>query len=64
MRRTIVMLGVGSTYFTRGIVEALATWGGEWDVRMVDIVPEYLDIALRLGRRIVDLYGADVAITS
>ena len=62
MKRSIVMLGVGSTYFTRGIVEALIRWGGEWEVRMVDIVPEYLDIAMRLGRRMADLYQAKVVI--
>ena len=39
------MLGVGSTYFTRGIVESLITKGGEWDVRLVDIDPQCLEIA-------------------
>jgi hypothetical protein len=29
MKRTIVILGVGSTYFTRGVVESLITKGGE-----------------------------------
>lgn len=35
MKKTIVLLGVGSTYFTRGIVESLIAKGGEWDVRGV-----------------------------
>ncbi len=61
-KKTIVMLGVGSTYFTRGIVEALINWGCEWDVRLVDIDPKCLDIAMRLSRRLVDLYGANVSL--
>jgi alpha-galactosidase len=62
MKKTLVLLGVGSTYFTRGIVESLITKGGEWDVRMVDIDPTCLDIAVKLGQRLVDLYQAPVTI--
>ncbi len=60
--RNIVMLGVGSTYFTRGIIEALARWGGEWEVRLVDIDEKCLDIAMRLSQRIVDLYKAPMTL--
>lgn len=63
MKKTIVLLGVGSTYFTRGIVESLITKGGEWDVRLVDIDPKCLDIATRLSRRLVALYDAPVTVT-
>ena len=62
MKRTIVLLGVGSTYFTRGIVESLINKGGEWDVRLVDIDPECLDIATRLSQRLVDAHEAPVTI--
>jgi alpha-galactosidase len=62
MKKTIVLLGVGSTYFTRGIVESLITKGGEWDVRLVDIDPACLDIAVKLSQRLVDLYQAPVTI--
>jgi alpha-galactosidase len=62
MKKTIVLLGVGSTYFTRGIVESLILKGGEWDVRMVDIDPTCLDISVRLARRLVELYGAPVTV--
>ena len=37
MEKTIVLLGVGSTYFTKGIVESLIKKGGEWDLRLADI---------------------------
>src|SRR5512147_921225 len=63
MKKTIVILGVGSTYFTRGIVESLITKGGEWAVRLVDIDPYCLEIAMLLSRRLVDLYQAPVAIS-
>jgi alpha-galactosidase len=64
MKKTIVILGVGSTYFTRGIVESLITKGGEWEVRLVDIDPYCLEIAALLSKRLVDLYHAPVTITA
>ena len=63
MKKTIVLLGVGSTYFTRGIVESLIAKGGEWDVRLVDIDETCLEIATLLTQRLVDLYEAPVTIT-
>jgi len=63
MKKTIVLLGVGSTYFTRGIVESLITKGGEWDVRLIDIDAQSLEIAVLLSKKLVDLYGAPVTIT-
>jgi alpha-galactosidase len=62
MKKGLVLLGVGSTYFTRGIIESLITKGGEWDVRLVDIDPAALDIAVKLSQRLVDLYKAPVQI--
>jgi alpha-galactosidase len=62
MKKTLVLLGVGSTYFTRGIIESLITRGGEWDVRLVDIDPTCLEIAVKLSQRLVDLYRASVTI--
>jgi hypothetical protein len=62
-KKTIVILGVGSTYFTRGIVESLITKGGEWDVRLVDIDPECLEIATLLSKRLVEAYDAPVEIS-
>jgi len=61
--KTIVLLGVGSTYFTKGIVESVIKYGGEWELRMVDIDEKCLDIALNLGRRLTEHYRADVKIT-
>jgi alpha-galactosidase len=63
MKKTIVILGVGSTYFTRGIVESLITKGGEWEVRLVDIDPQCLEIATLLSKRLVEAYDAPVTIS-
>jgi alpha-galactosidase len=64
MKKTIVLLGVGSTYFTRGIVESLIAKGGEWEVRLVDIDPKCLEIATLLSQRLVEAYDAPVTIRS
>ncbi len=61
-RKKIVLLGVGSTYFTRGIVESLCEWGGGWEVGLVDIDRNCLDIAVRLSKRLVDLYHAPITL--
>ena len=63
MKKTIVLLGVGSTYLTRGIVESLITKGGEWDVRLVDIDPQCLEIAALLSQKLVELYDAPVTVS-
>ena len=61
--KKLVLLGVGSTYFTKGILESIIKYGGQWDVRMVDIDKECLDIALSLGKKLVDHYHADVSVS-
>jgi len=61
--KKIAILGVGSTYFTKGIVESLIKFGGSWDLRLVDIDDKCLDIAMKLSQRIVDHYEADVKIS-
>ena len=61
--KKIVILGVGSTYFTKGIVESLIRYGGKWDLRLVDIDEKCLDIAVKLSERLVDKYKADVRVS-
>ena len=62
MKKTIVLLGVGSTYFTKGIVESLIRKGGEWDLRLVDIDPDCLEIAMLLSKKLVEHYQAPVTV--
>jgi len=61
--KTIVLLGVGSTFFTKGIIESVIKYGGEWELRMVDIDEKCLDVALNLGRKLVEYYKSGIKIT-
>jgi alpha-galactosidase len=63
MGKTIVLLGVGSTYFTKGIVESVIKYGGEWELKMVDIDEKCLDVAMKLGHRLTDHYKSGVKIS-
>ena len=62
MKKSIVILGAGSTYFTKGIVESLCRKGGEWELRLCDIDEECLDIAMKLSRRMIDAYEAPITL--
>ena len=61
--KKIVMLGVGSTFFTKNIIASIIKYGGAWEIRMVDIDEKCLDVALNLGRKMVEQYKADIKIT-
>ena len=61
--KKIAMLGVGSTFFTKGIIESVIRYGGEWELRMVDIDEKCLDVAMNLGRRMTERCKADIKIT-
>ena len=61
--RTIVLLGVGSTYFTKGIVESFIRNGKEFDLRLVDIDEKCLEIAVKLSERLVHESHAPIKIT-
>jgi alpha-galactosidase len=63
MPKTIVLLGAGSTYFTKGICESLVRKGGEWRLRLVDIDPQCVDIATLLCQRLVAKYEAPITVT-
>lgn len=63
MKKTITLLGVGSTYFTKGIIESLIKKGGEWDLRLVDIEPKCLEIATYIAEKLVAMYQAPVTIS-
>jgi alpha-galactosidase len=60
--KKIALLGVGSTYFTKGIIESLTRYGGEWELGLVDIDERCLDIAVNLAKRIIDKYKAKIKI--
>lgn len=62
-KKILALIGVGSTYFTKGIVDSVIKKGGAWELRMVDIDPTCLDIAMKLGQRMVEAEEAQVTIT-
>jgi len=64
LQKSLVLLGVGSTYFTKGIVESIIKKGGEWDLRLVDVEPGCLEIATLLAKRLIEEYQAPITVRS
>ena len=60
--RKITIIGAGSTEFTTSLMADLVVEGSEWEVRMVDILPENLDVAYNLARRMVEKGGAPITV--
>ena len=50
-KKTVVLIGAGSASFTRGLLADMIVDGGAWDIRLVDIDPEPLEVAYRLGQK-------------
>jgi alpha-galactosidase len=61
--KSIVLIGAGSTYFTKTIVESLVEKGGAWDLRLVDIEPRCLEIAELLAKQIAQRSNAPVTVS-
>ena len=67
MRETatkIVLIGAGSTVFTRGLMADLILTGQPWNVALVDVDPEALDTAYSLSRRMVMEKDAPIELTA
>lgn len=62
--RKITLIGAGSAIFTRGLLADLIVEGSEWEVALVDIDPDNLEIAFRLGKLMVEATGAQLSISS
>jgi len=60
--RKITIIGAGSTEFTTSLMADLVVEGSEWEVRMVDILPENLDVAYHLALRMVEAGGAPITV--
>ncbi len=60
--KTLVLIGAGSAVFTRGLVRHMIADGGVWELRLVDINSENLDIALRLSQRLVEVRDAPIVV--
>lgn len=58
--KAIVLIGVGSTYFTKGIVEGMRRI--KCELRLCDIDENCLDIAMKLSQKMADEYQANILI--
>lgn len=64
MVQKIVLIGAGSAMFTQGLVADLILSGQEWQLGLVDIAPEALQVAEGLSRKMVELWRAPITITA
>lgn len=60
--KNLVLIGAGSAMFTRGLVHHLVSDGGEWELRLVDINPENLEIVRRLSQRLIEAHNAPITL--
>lgn len=62
--RILVLIGAGSAVFTRGLLADLISAPdlGAWEIRLCDVNPDALDVAVRLARRMVDSRDAQVRV--
>jgi len=60
--KRIVLIGAGSAMFTQGLVADLVLSGRAWELGLVDIDPNALQVAEGLARRMGAARGADIAI--
>jgi len=64
MKEKIVLIGAGSAMFTCGLVGDLIRTGWEADLAMVDIDPEALEVAERMGCKMIQARGAPVGLSA
>ena len=64
MREKVVLIGAGSAMFTCGLVGDLVRLGWEADLAMVDIDPQALEVALRLGKKMIEARKAPITISA
>ncbi len=60
----LVLIGAGSAMFTRGLVAdmILATELGPWELGLVDIDPQALEIATKLSEHMIKTRGAPISV--
>ena len=60
----LVLIGAGSAMFTRGLVAdmILATDMGPWELGLVDIDPEALEVAAKLSEHMIKSRGAPISV--
>jgi len=60
----LVLIGAGSAMFTRGLVAdmILATEMGPWELGLVDIDPQALEVAAKLSEHMIKFRGAPISV--
>lgn len=55
-RKALVLIGAGSAVFSRGLLADLISAPdlGPWDLRLVDVDPDALDVVVRLAERMIE----------
>jgi alpha-galactosidase len=62
-KKTVVLIGAGSASFTRGLLADMIVAGGAWDIRLVDIDPQALEVAFLLGQKMVAARNAPISLS-
>ncbi|MCE5258380.1 MAG: hypothetical protein LLG44_04875 [Chloroflexi bacterium] len=62
MAPKIVLIGAGSAMFTQGLVAELISSGQEWQLGLVDIDPQALQVAEGLSRQMIELKRAPISL--
>lgn len=62
--RKIVLIGAGSASFTQGLVADMILTGDAWDVHLVDVNPENLEVAYGVVKRMLTTRPAPITVTA
>lgn len=62
--RKIVLIGAGSASFTQGLVADMILTGDPWDIHLVDIHPENLDVAHGVVQRMLQARPSPITVTA
>lgn len=63
MRKKVVLIGAGSSVFTKGLIlDLIARKGEMWHLSLVDIDETALELIYRLGKKMIEQKGADIVL--
>src|SRR5689334_5010629 len=62
--RKIVLIGAGSASFTQGLVADMILTGDTWDIHLVDINPENLEVAYGVVQRMLAVRPASITLSA
>ena len=62
--RKVVLIGAGSASFTRGLVADMMLTGDPWNIHLVDVNPENLEVAHGVVQRMIAARPSPVTVTA